>query len=163
MQDMLVRLYDLPPYASLKAKLEQEGFVFKRPIAPEKKLLSEWVRKHFSQYWASEMEVALSTVPANAVLALYKGQVVGFACFETTSKAFFGPTGVLPDYRGNGLGKVLLFESLQALKMMGYAYGIIGGVGPADFYTKTVGAILIEGSNPGIYKSLLKQKTQNDE
>ena len=163
MQDMLVRLYDLPPYASLKAKLEQDGFVFKRPIAPEKKLLSNWVGEHFSEYWASEIEVALSSVPAKAILVLFDGQVVGFACFDTTCKAFFGPTGVLPEYRGKGLGKVLLFESLFALKMMGYAYGIIGGVGPVDFYAKTVGATLIEGSKPGIYKALIRQKKQNDE
>ncbi|MCK7506256.1 MAG: hypothetical protein MZV70_20760 [Desulfobacterales bacterium] len=31
----------------------------------------------------------------------------------------------------------------------GYAYAIIGGVGPAAYYAKTVGATLIEGSSPG--------------
>ena len=37
----------------------------------------------------------------------------------------------------------------------GYGYAIIGGVGPAEFYAKTVGAIPIEGSEPGIYRGLL--------
>ena len=37
----------------------------------------------------------------------------------------------------------------------GYVYAIIGGVGPADFYTKCVGAVLIENSAQGIYKDFL--------
>ncbi len=36
----------------------------------------------------------------------------------------------------------------------GYAYGIIGQVGPAEYYAKHVGATIIEGSAPGLYKGL---------
>jgi hypothetical protein len=35
-------------------------------------------------------------------------------------------------------------------------YGIIGGVGPVEFYRKTVGAVKIEGSTPGIYRNILR-------
>ena len=41
------------------------------------------------------------------------------------------------------------------MRANGYAYAIIGGVGPAEYYRKSVGARLIEGSNPGIYKGIL--------
>jgi hypothetical protein len=41
------------------------------------------------------------------------------------------------------------------MKQQGFGYAIIGGVGPAAFYTKTVGAVAIEGSAPGIYRGLL--------
>jgi hypothetical protein len=34
---------------------------------------------------------------------------------------------------------------------MGYAYAIIGGVGPAAFYEKVCGAFVIPGSERGIY------------
>jgi predicted N-acetyltransferase YhbS len=54
--------------------------------------------------------------------------------------------------RGKGLGQALLVASMWALWELGYGYCIIGGVGPADFYHKTVGAELIPGSVPGIYK-----------
>lgn len=39
----------------------------------------------------------------------------------------------------------------------GYAYAIIGGVGPhvQGFYEKAVGAVLIEGSEPGVYGGML--------
>jgi predicted N-acetyltransferase YhbS len=81
--------------------------------------------------------------------------VVGFACHDTTYKNFFGPTGVDESQRGRGLGKALLLACLHAMAAQGYGYAIIGGVGPAEFYAKTVGAVEIEGSTPGIYKGVL--------
>jgi hypothetical protein len=42
------------------------------------------------------------------------------------------------------------------MKLKGYAYAIIGAVGPAEFYEKAVGAIKIENSWPGIYNDILK-------
>ena len=68
---------------------------------------------------------------------------------------FFGPTGVDPNERKHGIGKALLFNCLEAMKQQGYGYAIIGGVGPAEFYTKAAGAIPIEGSEPGVYRGLL--------
>ena len=56
-----------------------------------------------------------------------------------------------------GIGKALLLASLWGLREMGYVYGIIGAAGPVDFYQKTVGAIIIPDSEPGIYVDLLKQ------
>jgi hypothetical protein len=38
---------------------------------------------------------------------------------------------------------------------MGYVYAIIGHAGPIEFYQKTVGAIIIPDSDPGIYTNLL--------
>jgi hypothetical protein len=45
--------------------------------------------------------------------------------------------------------------SLTAMRDAGYGYAIIGGVGPAEFYRRTVGAIKIPDSNPGIYAEML--------
>jgi hypothetical protein len=53
------------------------------------------------------------------------------------------------------LGKALLMKSLEALREDGYAYAIIGGVGPREFYANACGAIEIPGSDPGIYADLL--------
>lgn len=62
---------------------------------------------------------------------------------------------MLESERGKGIGKALLLAALHAQKAQGFAYAIIGGVGPAEYYAKTVGAIMIEGSQPGIYDGLL--------
>jgi predicted N-acetyltransferase YhbS len=58
---------------------------------------------------------------------------------------------VAQEERGRGIGRALLLAALQAQKDQGYAYAIIPGVGPAEYYAKAVGATLIEGSSPGIY------------
>jgi len=41
------------------------------------------------------------------------------------------------------------------MREMGYAYAVIGGVGPAAFYEKVCGAFLIPGSEIGVYGTLL--------
>ena len=59
--------------------------------------------------------------------------------------------------RGKGIGKVLLIKALESLREMGYAYVIIGGVGPAEFYEKAVNAKVIEGSDVSVYERLLRK------
>lgn len=157
MHDMLVRLMDLSDISIAEKELfEKEGIIFKRPIPPEKSIVVQWVGQHFSTNWADETEAAFSALPVNCFIAQREQEILGFACFESTAKNFFGPTGVLPSERGKNLGKILLVKSLLALKELGYAYAIIGGVGPASYYEKTVGATIIEKSEKSIYQNLLK-------
>ena len=54
-----------------------------------------------------------------------------------------------------GIGRALLLRSLAAMRAEGYAYAVIGGVGPQEFYKKCVGAMLIPDSAPGIYRDFL--------
>jgi len=157
MQDMLVRLYDLPDHTLLMKKLNDEGIVIRRPLAAEKSLVVEWVTKYFGTGWASEAEVSFSYQPITCFIAIQNGQILGFACYDSCYRNFFGPTGVAENLRGKGIGKVLLMECLVAMKSQGYAYAIIGGVGPAEFYAKAVGAVLIEGSSPGIYSGIMSE------
>ena len=58
--------------------------------------------------------------------------------------------------RKNGIGTGLLFACLEDMRQQSYGYAIIGGVGPTAFYSKAVGAVLIEGSEPGVYRGLLR-------
>ena len=69
---------------------------------------------------------------------------------------YLGPMGVDEKMRGRQVGKALCLVALQAMAAKGYAYAIIGWVGPEEFYAKTAGATVIEGSKPGIYRDLLK-------
>jgi predicted N-acetyltransferase YhbS len=162
MNDMLVRLLDLPDLSALEADLLTKNISVRRPIAPEKHLIEQWVKAHFSAYWASEVNVTLSQIPAHCFVAQKGNELIGFSCYETTGKNFFGPTGVIDAYRGLGLGKLLLIKSLEGLKNLGYTYAIIGGVGPVEYYQKTVGAVLIEGSEKSLYQNMLKSNTNKD-
>jgi GNAT superfamily N-acetyltransferase len=83
--------------------------------------------------------------------------VIGFAGYECTRKAFFGPTGVIENERGHGIGTALLIASLWGLRELGYVYAIIGRAGPQDFYERAVDAVVIPDSEPGIYVDLLKK------
>lgn len=162
MKDMLVRLTGLPDITSQVGQLEQQDIVIRRPIAPEKSLVCDWVNKNFSEFWANEAEVAFSRQPVSCFVAQRGNEILGFACYETTAKAFFGPTGILETERGKGIGKVLLIKALEALKEMGYAYGIIGGVGPEEYYKKAVNAVVIEGSEKSVYENLLRRNDKGN-
>ncbi|MDP3849738.1 MAG: GNAT family N-acetyltransferase [Luteolibacter sp.] len=155
MIDMLVRLYDLPENAALYGEIAAKGVTLRRARAFEKHTVAAFAREHFSEKWVSEVEVALTRQPITCFIATREKQILGFACFDTTQRGFFGPTGVLEEARGLGLGKALLMKALEALRESGYAYAIIGGVGPAEFYTKACGAFEIPGSDPGTYGDLL--------
>lgn len=158
MKDMLVRLMELPDNSELEKRLlEKEKIVFRRAIAPEKHIISEWVMEQFGAYWKSEVEVAFSRQPVSCWIAQRGNELLGFACYECTARNFFGPTGTKESERGKGIGKVLLIKSLESLREMGYAYAIVGGVGPAEFYEKAVGAKIIEGSEVSIYQHLLRK------
>ena len=152
---MLVRLYDLPDTADLYSKIHDQGITLRRARAFEKHTVAAFAREHFSEKWASEVDVATTRQPISCWIATRNKEILGFSCYETTQRGFFGPTGVIESARGTGLGKALLFKSLESLREMGYAYGIIGGVGPRDFYEKNCGAIEIPGSDPGVYADIL--------
>ena len=156
MPDMLVKLYELPPLAPIQQAMAADGVTIRPAKAPEKHLVLTWIGEHFSAAWASEADVAFSRQPISCWVAVQGNQILGFACYEATVRNFFGPTGVHPDVRGRGIGKALFLETLHAMKSLGYAYAVIGGAGPVEFYEKTVGAEVISGSVPGFYAGLLK-------
>jgi len=157
MFDMLVKLYDLPPLEAELARQTAAGVTIRHPMALERDFVVNWVGQNFYPEWIAETKVAFSRQPISCFIAVDNGQLVGFACYDTTYRNFFGPTGVTESQRGRGVGKVLLLACLHAMVAQGYAYAIIGGVGPAEFYAKAVGAVKIEGSDPGVYGGMLSR------
>ena len=147
MSDMLVRLYALPE----RAERVNQDYVVRRAAARDKSAVLHWINQIFSAQWASEADIAFSRQPISCFIALHQGKLQGFACYETTCRGYFGPAGVADGHRGQGLGTALLHACLRSMREMGYAYAIIGGVGPKEFYSKVVGAIEIPDSTPAIY------------
>jgi GNAT superfamily N-acetyltransferase len=93
--------------------------------------------------------------PVSCFIAVQEGKIVGFACHDATWPNFFGSTGIEPKARKNGIGTALLLACLEDMRQRDFSYAIIGGVEPAAYYAKVVGAVAIEGSEPGIYRGLL--------
>ena len=155
MIDMLVRLYELPETRDLYEAVETQGITLRRVRVYESHIVADWAGKHFSPKWASEVRVACMRQPVTCYIATRDREILGFACYETTACGFYGPTGVSEAAQGSGIGKALLFKCMEGLKDMGYVYGVIGGVGPREFYEKVCGATEIVGSDPGIYRDIL--------
>lgn len=156
MPDMLVNLLRLPPVGPALEGLRAAGFVVRRARPWELTEVREFVAGNFGRAWADEISVGFARQPVTVFVALREGRLVGFAAYECTRKNFFGPTGVLEGERGRGLGRALLLASLRGLRELGYAYAVIGGVGPAGFYERAVGARLIPDSSPGVYADPLR-------
>jgi hypothetical protein len=153
---MLVKLYTLPPLAPAVEAQRAAGVTIRNAIPPEKHVVVDWTRRTFGDPWASECEVTFANKPVTCIVAIENERLVGISCYEATCKDFLGPIGVDPTFRGRRTGEALLLMSLHNLHAMGYAYAIIGGVGPAEFYARTVGATLIDDSVPGIYGGMLR-------
>jgi GNAT superfamily N-acetyltransferase len=156
MPDMLVNLLRLPPLDAALDELRRAGLVVRRAQPWELTPAREFVARHFNEAWADEISVGFARQPVTVYVALRDGRLKGFAAYECTRKNFFGPTGVVEEERGRGLGRALLLASLWGLRESGYAYAIIGGVGPAGFYERAVGATLIPDSSPGVYADPLR-------
>jgi len=156
MSDLLVNLLKLPPLPPLLDGLNAAGINIRRAQPFEITPVRKFIEESFSIAWADEISVGFTSRPVTVYIATRHGRVIGFAGFECTRKAFFGPTGVAESERGRGVGKALLMASLWGLRELGYVYAIIGGAGPVEFYREAVGAIVIPESDPGIYTDLLK-------
>jgi hypothetical protein len=135
--DMLVKLYDLKPNPELDARLAANGIVIRRALPPEMVTINQWIEPRFGIGWVGENTVAMSRQPPTTFVAIKDKALVGFACYDATARGFFGPTGVDESMRGQG------------------------AAGPMDFYARTVGAIAIEGSVPGIYAGMLRAADPN--
>ena len=156
MPDMLVKLYDLPPLEPALAHQRERGISIRRGMAPEKSRVLRWIGEHFNAYWVSEADVAFAVQPTTIVLAHRGDDLLGFACYDTTHRNFFGPTGVAEAARGQRIGTALLLACLHEMRHAGYMYAIIGWAGPSDYYAKVVGAAVIADTEPpGSYRGLL--------
>jgi GNAT superfamily N-acetyltransferase len=156
MPDLLVNLLKLPSAEPAVSELAKAGIVLRHAQPFEITRVLEFVEREFSVAWADEISVGFANKPVTVFIAVLNAEIIGFAAYECTRRAFFGPTGVLEEMQSRGIGKALLLACLWGLREMGYVYAIIGRAGPFGFYERAVGAVAIPDSDPGIYGDLLK-------
>jgi GNAT superfamily N-acetyltransferase len=160
--DMLVKLYNLDDDWKFIADQIKRGITIRKPIGPEKHSFLNWISTNFSGGWAAEADVAFSNRPRSCFTAVDATVMVGFACYDATALGYFGPVGVDAAHRGTGIGTSLLKACLLDMKLNGYGYAIIGDVKDPGFYRKTVDAVPIPDSSPGIYKGRIKSPNPTD-
>lgn len=158
MTDMLVALSAIPDHEERLRRLRVvDGIAVKRALAFERVPTLRMVEAVFGLAWADETNAAFMHTPTTCFIATHEGAVVGFSNYDATALGFLGPMGVAPDYQKKGIGAILALVTLHAMRQRGYGYAVIGGVGPADFYEHVAGAVLINGSDPGIYADRVTQ------
>ncbi len=151
MTDMLVKLYDLP---DRDHRLPKDAVV-RRALAPERPAVISWVHRAFGAGWAAECECAFGRLPVSCFLARQAEELAGFCVYDATARGMLGPIGVAPPYQRRGLGRALLLAALEAMHAAGYAYAVVGWVQSEAFFRRTVGAMPIPGSDPGLYAGLI--------
>ncbi|MHB9024620.1 MAG: GNAT family N-acetyltransferase [Armatimonadota bacterium] len=143
MPDIICPLLNLPDHRDLLARLRAEGIDIYRARPWERSALVDFIGTRFGQGWVDETLLAFSRQPISAIIAVEGQRIIGFAAFEVSAPAYFGPTGVDEAYRGRGIGKALLLEALVGLRELGYIYGFIGAPGPKDFYLQATPGLLL--------------------
>jgi mycothiol synthase len=102
--------------------------------------LESFIRAKFTDVWSNEAQLALHRDNPTVFVATRDGRITGFACHGVYRPGWFGPLGVDPDRRGDGLGEALLLLCLDDLAAAGVTVAQISWIGPMAFYAKTVEA-----------------------
>ena len=159
---MLVNLYAAPVRQDAPAPAQQ-GIRVVRALAPDRLAVLDFVERAFGRAWAGECAAAFANSPVSCFIAVQARRVVGFACYDATARGFFGPIGVAEETRVRGVGGALLRRFLAAMREEGYGYAVIGGgSGVRGFYEKEAGAVLIPGSDPGVYERLISYEPEEE-
>lgn len=154
--DMIINLY-------LREIWRQNLTISIRQIFPsDKQNMMDFMDCEFSNEKGWKMEVERGWCNGTLLIAVKDKEIIGFICYDCTGKGYLGPFGVSEKYRRQGIGKELLYACLDAMKIKGYGYGIVGWVSddrkgdPATFYKKVAKAEYIPFSNP--HYTLYKNK-----
>lgn len=153
-RDMLVPLLALPDPAPAIGRAAAAGVRIRRARAWESPRLQRFIEgQDFAAGWPPEAANAFSRQPIAVFLAERDDAIVGFAAYDCGLRGIFGPTGVARDERTAGIASALLLRALADMHAIGYAYAIIGAVGPAEFYERTCGAVLLPSAWPSYVES----------
>jgi len=144
---MIVPLLALPDSRPLIEKLRACNVVIRRAQTMDTSPVCAFVDRHWPE-WTGGVTSAFAGSPVRVFIATEDGEPLGFAAYDIDYRGLFGPTGVDPSRRGQGIGAALLLRCLEAMRELGYIYAVIGAVGPADFYAKVSGALSLPSEWP---------------
>ncbi|MHA1368460.1 MAG: GNAT family N-acetyltransferase [Promethearchaeota archaeon] len=103
----------------------------------------EYIKKYHAGFWPVEVQLSFKNQPCTTFIAKDENdKVIGFASHSIGFKGSFGPTGVKPSFRGQGIGGTLLKWCAWDLKQQGINRMIIRWVegNTIKFYCKSIGA-----------------------
>ncbi|MBV9864185.1 MAG: GNAT family N-acetyltransferase [Abitibacteriaceae bacterium] len=104
-----------------KVQLEKEGMTFTFYDMDLTLALLEFAGREFGGDWVRFARDAMNAIlkgdaPTRLAIAHQQGIVLGFSHYENER---FGPIGVAATQRGHGIGKVLMYQTLQGMREQG--------------------------------------------
>ena len=139
---------------------DKKNYAVRRAKPEDADAFARYCLRDWTANWKEETSQGLTHDPVSLFLAVLprvgktrssphspqtpgEEEIVGFASYETGQcLGTFGPTGVSPGHRGNGLGRRLLYATLADMQALGRRSAQIGWVGPVDFYHRAAGAVI---------------------
>ena len=160
--DMIINLY-------LREIWRQDLSISIRQIFPsDKQHVMNFMDREFSNEKGWKMEAERGWYNGTLLIVVKNEEIIGFICYDCTGQGYLGPFGISEKYRGQGIGKELLYACLDAMKIKGYGYAVVGYVSddrvgsPTEFYKKVAKAEYIPFSNPH-YTLYMNKVTMADE
>ncbi len=143
-------------------KITEDGVTFKSHLDGSKHLITPERSMEIQRLLGSDIVMAFDECPrADAPRDVIERSMQMSMRWAQRSRAGFdsgaehAERSALFGIQQGALDEGLRRDSAEALREIGFAYAIIGGVGPKEFYAKNCGAIEIPGSDPGTYTDLL--------
>jgi len=104
------------------AELAAEGFTLEAYWPERIPALMHFLRREFAEDWLRFAQSAIEDIergesPERVFMACLGEDVVGFSHYQ---RERFGPIGVAEEYRGRGLGHMLMAATLRAMRREGY-------------------------------------------
>ena len=115
MADLLVNLYQLKEWD--ESRLAEDGIVVKRALIPDKGKILDFVKTYYEGGWVHECEYALMNNPTSCYIAIKDKEVIGFSCYDATSKGTV--SGAKDEDDAVVLAKSVICSSLVKAAMFG--------------------------------------------
>lgn len=127
----------------IESDWRKKDITFKRADYNDQNAVREFMRKYFP-VWEAEVKNTFNSLPISIHLALKDEKIVAFSAHNANNfgTGWFGPMGTIEEYRGQGLGAVLLKRCLQDIKEWELNEAIIPWVRPIRFYAREVNAVI---------------------
>jgi mycothiol synthase len=120
--------------------LRSEGVDIRRAIPADDGPLQESLGSTWQQSWIAEIAAALRSSQAGLYLAVQDGRYVGFCAHGLNRVHEVGPVGTSPDWRGRGIGGVLLKRCLADQRAYGVNVAELVWAGPLSYFSRTLNA-----------------------
>lgn len=168
--DLFVWL-DPAMFAETPQRFRRPNIEVRVPVAAERELIVDWMRREFGRGWASEMDRTFSNTPISSLIAVRRDdtlppeqRLLGFCCYDSAGIGVSSTISVHSSVGGWGSRLPVMWLIMEALcremYSIGYRYFIGAGISKRLLFLKFhQGSVwTIPGSCPGFYRNVIDYK-----